>query len=183
MTRRRRLAFALACALLPACPAPATSFSDPDPHDPKLACEAIKRVVAGFNAGRLGDPDSWKPGPTFFSDSFGEVEEAEEAAFLHSMRHSEGRPDEKPIELRDVRIVHKDEDDPLYLVVLDRESWHEKRLTTDELLMPIEIDDPHFETDTNFWLVRFMSNALTDFREAPEVHTLWLESKKLKHCY
>jgi hypothetical protein len=178
----RRLALAAAAfALLAPAAAPATSVTAAPPHDPKLGCKAIKRVVAGLNAGRLKDPDSWS-GPTFFSDAFGKVEESEEAAFLHSMRHSEGKPDEKPIELRDVYIVLQDKDDPIYLVTLDRESWHEKRLVDDGMLGMEEVDDPHYETDSASWLVRFMGDDLTDFREAPEMYPLWRESRELKGC-
>ena len=174
---------AAAMALLSAGAAPATSLSPTPPHDPKLGCKAIKQVVADLNAGRLRDPDASGAGPTFFSDAFGEVEEAEEAAFLQAMRHSEGKPDEKPMELRDVRIVHKDKDDPLYLVVLDRQSWHETMDVDDGMLGSQTIDYPHYATDTHFWLVRFMNDDLTDFREAPETHVLWLASKPLKGCY
>lgn len=180
---RRYVLAAAALALLPPGAASATSVTAAAPHDPKLGCKAIKQVVANLNAGRLSDPDSPGAGPTFFSDAFGKVEESEEAAFLRSMRHSEGRPDEKPIELRDVYIVLKDKDDPIYLVTLARESWHEKRLVDDSMLGMEEVDDPHYETDTTSWLVRFMSNDLTDFREAPEIYPLWRGSRELKGCY
>lgn len=108
--RRFILASAAAIGLLGAGAAAATSLTETPPHDPKLGCSAIKQVIADLNAGRLEDPESSGAGPTFFSDAFGEVDESEESAFVHSMRHSEGKPDSKPMELRDVRIVHKDED-------------------------------------------------------------------------
>ncbi|HEX8262747.1 MAG TPA: hypothetical protein VF547_07725 [Allosphingosinicella sp.] len=181
--RRALLASAAALALLSAGGAPATSLGPTPPHDPKLACKAIKQLVADLNSGRLRDPESWGAGPTFFTDGLGEVEDSEEQAFLHAMRRSEGRPDAKPIELRDVRIVHKDKEDSVYLVLLDRESWHEKRLVSDGMLGMEEIDDPHYATDTGFWLARFMSNDLTDFREAPEMNALWLETPRLKGCH
>ena len=179
----RRILLAIAAALLPWAPAPATSLSPTPPHDPKLGCKAIKQVVADLNAGRLADPEARGAGPTFFSDAYGEVEEGEEAAFLHSMRHSEGKPDEKPIELRDVRIVHKDKEAPIYLVVLDRQAWHETMDVDDGMLGSQTIDYPHYNTDTHVWLVRFMNDDLTDFREAPEIHPLWLKTKQLKGCY
>lgn len=180
---RRLLLPAAAFALLAAGAASATSVTSSPPHDPKLACKAIKQVVSDLNRGRLDDPEAWGAGPTFFSDRFGEVEESEEAAFLHSMRHSEGRPDEKPIELRDVRTLHKERDNAVYLVVLNRESWHLKRLVDDGMLNMEEVDDPHYATDTNFWLASFLSNDLSDFREAPEMYMLWLEARELKDCF
>jgi hypothetical protein len=176
-------ALAAVCALLAAGGAAATSFGPRTKHDPKLGCMAVKQVVAGLNAGRLADPDDRGAGPTFFSDAFGEVEAREEPAFLHAMRHSEGKPDDKPIELRDVAILHEDEEDPTYLVALDREAWHLTRDVQDEMLEAETIDDPHFSTDTSYWLVSFISNEITDFRQADEMFRLMKDARELKDCY
>ena len=101
------------------------------------------------------------------------------------MRHSEGKKDAKPIELREVVLVHKDKEDPIYLVMLDREAWHETReVDLDGGMSGTEtVDDPGFVTDHSYWLVSFISNGITDFREAPEMFRLWDEDASLKDCY
>lgn len=181
--RRLILAWAAAFALLPAGGAHATSITAAPPHDPKLGCKAIKQVIADLNAGRLRDPKLWGSGPTFFSDGFGKVDAGEEAAFLHAMRHSEGKPDLKPIRLYGVWIVHRDKDDPIYLVALERRAWRKKRLVGDPLTDMQEVEDPHYDTDTTSWLASFWSDRMIHFREAPEMYKLWTKGRKLKDCY
>jgi hypothetical protein len=181
--RRTLLALAAAIALFPAGGASATSYGPRTAHDPRLGCKAIKQVVADLNAGRLADPDSWRSGPTFYSDAFGEVEDKEEEAFVHAMRHSEGRPDEKPIRLGDVTLIHKDRHDPIYLVELDREAWHETRDVDDGMGDVQKVDDPHYATDHSYWLVSFGANEISDFREAFEMFPLRKNGIEQEHCY
>jgi len=181
--RRALPAFVAALALLPAGGAPATSVTASRPHDPKLACKAIKRVIADFNRGRLPGPEPSAFAPIFYSDRFGEVDDAEAADFLHALRHSEGKRDRRPIRLGHVSTVHKERDEALYLVVLEREAWREKRRVEDEELRVQEIDDPRFERDTSYWLVSFGSNAISHFREAPEMYKLMSEAAWLKQCH
>jgi hypothetical protein len=176
-------ALAALLALLPATAALATSITPAPPHDPKLGCKAIKQVIADLNAGRLRDPKLWHSGPTFFSDAFGKVETGEESAFLHFMRHSEGRPDPKPIRLYRVWTLLPDKDDPVYLVGLEREVWREKRMVDDGMMNMQEVDDPHYETDTSSWLVSFWSNRIIHFREVPEMYRFWTRAKTVKDCY
>ncbi|HEU0135578.1 MAG TPA: hypothetical protein VFR28_12215 [Allosphingosinicella sp.] len=179
--RRAFPAFAAALALLPAA-ASATSITAARPHDPKLGCKAIKQVVEGFNKGRLQDPDSMGLGPTFYSDALGEVEEKEEAAFLYALRHSEGKRDRKPMRIYGIFTVLADKEGPIYLVVLDRESWHEKRLVPGDMLDMLEIDDPHWDTDSSLWLVSFSSNHIYWFREAGEMYRLMSSANRLESC-
>jgi hypothetical protein len=174
-------ALAAALALLPATGAPATSIATASPHDTIRGCEAIQRVIADLNAGRLRDPRS--PFPAFYSDAFGQVDAAEEAAFLHALRHSEGRPDRKPMRLYHVYWVHRDTHQPIYLVVLERQAWHETRLEIDDMLMVEEVPYPHYGVDTSYWLVKFQSNDIRSFREAPEMYPLMDDSTELKTCY
>jgi len=180
---RSALALAAAFALVPASGAGATSITAAPPHDPKQGCEAIKRTIADLNAGRLKDPKSAHPsGPTFYSDTFGKVEEGEEAAFLHSLRHSEGKRDRKPIRLYGVFTVQADKHAPIYLAVLERESWHQIRLEEDDMLNVREVRDPRYERDTSYWLVSFRSDDISDFREAGEMFRLMSESNWLRPC-
>ena len=180
---RTAVALAALLALLPATAVPATSITASRSHDPKLGCKAIKALVANLNKGRLEDPKSIAFEPTFYSDRFGEVEQGEEAAFLHSLRHSEGKRDRGPIRLYRVYSVDKDRFTPIYLVVLERESWHETRLETDGMLETHEIRDPRYERETSHWLAKFSSNDVTHFREAPEMFQLSSEAGELKGCY
>ena len=182
MMSRPFLAPVAALALLPATAAPATSIARAPPHDAMLGCEAIKRVVGNLSAGRLKGAGDLL-GPTFFSDAFGKVEAREEEAFLNSLRHSEGRPDLKPMRLYHVYRVYRDEHQPIYLVVLERQAWHETRLETDEMLITQEVRDPHYGLDTSYWLATFRSNDLWHFREAPELYPLMDESRELEGCF
>lgn len=177
--RRFLLALAAALVLLPAQSAPATIWLPPEPHDPELGCEAIKRVVAGLNQGRLADPQSWSVTPRFFHDSFGKVEAEEEADFLHAMRHAHGKPDLGPIELRGISLLHKDREDPIYLVRLDRESWH-LMTVGDNGTGPELVDDPGYGTESSYWLASFLSNGLIEFRQVPEMYRAYDEDPKLK---
>lgn len=139
-------------------------------------------MLADLNRGRLKDPKSYAAGPTFFSDRFGEVEEKEEAAFLHAMRHSEGKRDREPMELYHVSTVLREEHQAVYMVAIEREAWHEKRWVDLDELSGREIDDPHYATDTSYWLVSFRSNDLTDFREAQEMYVFMDEKTELQDC-
>lgn len=180
---RTAVLLAALLALLPAAAARSTTITAAPPHDPKLGCKSIKQVIADLNAGRLRDPKRWDYGPRFYSDAFGKVEAGEEAAFLHAMRHSEGKPDSKPIRLYRVWILIRDKDDPVYLVGLERESWHEKRMVDDGMMDVQEVDDPHYERDTSSWLVSFWSNQIIDFREVPEMYRFWSKARTVKDCY
>jgi hypothetical protein len=179
-----RAAAALAAlALLPVTAAPAASITASRPHDPKLGCRAIKALIGNLNKGRLEDPKAVTIEPGFYSDRFGKVEDGEKAAFLHSLRHSEGRRDRAPIRLYRVYAIDQDKFQPIYLVVLERLSWHETRLETDGMLETREIRDPRYDHDTSYWLTKFSSNAISDFREAPEMFTLMDEARVVRHCY
>ena len=177
--RRALRTRAAAFALLPAAAAPATSITASRPHDPKLACKAIERVIAGLNKGRLKVPKSIGPGPTFFSDLFGEVDEKEEAAFLHAIRHSEGKRDSEPMELYYVSTIFKEEHQAIYLVVIERQAWHETRWVEDDMLSSNEVEDPRYARDTSYWLASFRSNEITDFREAGAMYPLLDEATEL----
>lgn len=177
---RALLPLAAALALLPAA-ASATSIGRAPPHDPRLGCEAIKRVIDNFNAGRLKAPDSVVP-PFYYADAFGAVEPEEEQAFLHSLRHSQGKPDEKPMRLYHVYRVHEDEHRPIYLVVIERQTWQETRLETNDMLMTEEVHDPAYRMDMSFWLATFGSNNLWYFREAGEFYELMDDKRELKGC-
>jgi hypothetical protein len=179
---RTLAALAAAVALLPATAAPAASITASRSHDPKLGCKAIEVLVANLGKGRLEDPRGAAFIPTFYSDRFGEVEDSEEAAFLHALRHSEGKRDRGPIRLDRVHAVHPDRFHPIDLVVLERESWHETRLETDGMLETQEIRDPRYVRETSHWLVTFHSNDIMRFREAPEMYQLGDESNALRHC-
>jgi hypothetical protein len=180
--RRAVLAFAAALALLPAGGASATSIAAARPHDPTLGCKAIKAVIARINKGRLRDPRDVSIHPNFYSDAFGEVEEKEEEAFLHGLRHSEGRRDRRPMRLYGVFTVHKDEHDPIYLVVLDREAWHETRLVMGDMNDVEKVADPHYATESSYWLVGFSSSRIRSFREAPETYRLMGAANRLENC-
>ena len=179
---RSLAALAAALALLPAAAAPATSITASRSHDPKLGCKAIEALVANLGKGRLGDPKRPSFAPTFYSDRFGEVEDSEEAAFLHALRHSEGKRDRGPIRLERVHAVDTDRFHPIYLVGLERESWHETRLETDGMFETREIRDPRYERETSYWLATFNSNDIVRFREAQEMYQLGDEANVLKHC-
>lgn len=175
-------AFAALLGLLPAAAAAASSITATRSHDPKLGCRAIEALVANLGRGRLEDPRGASFVPTFYSDRFGEVDKAEEAAFLHSLRHSEGRRDRRPIRLERVHAVDPDKFRPIYLVVLERESWREIRTETDGMFETHEIPDPRFVIETSHWLATFSSNDLMRFREAPEMYQLGDEANRLKGC-
>jgi hypothetical protein len=182
--KRFAAAAALAALLVPLPPAaaPASSVTRAPPHDTRLGCKAVEALVANLNKGRLEDPKAVAFPATFYSDRFGEVEEAEEAAFLDSLRHSEGKRDRGPIRLDRVFVVDKDEYSAIYLVVLERLSWHETRLETDGMLETHEIRDPRFVREDSHWLASFSSNDITRFREAPEMYPLGNQANVLKGC-
>lgn len=181
--RRAAYAFAALLALLPAAAAPASSVTATRSHDQKLGCRAIEALVANLSRGRLEDPRGAAFVPTFYSDRFGEVEPAEEeAAFLHALRHSEGRRDRGAIRIERVHAVHPDRFRPIYLVVLERESWREIRTETDGMFETREIPDPRYATEASHWLATFSSNDLMRFREAPEMYQLGNEANALKGC-
>ena len=181
--RRALLALAAVLALPLSGGAEATSITGSPPHDPKLACKEILGAIKGLNAGRLKDPRAAGIGPTFYSDLFGEVEPAEEARFLHSLRHSEGKADRTPIGLYGVFTVHRDKDTPLYMAVLKRQSWHETELVTDDMGDTQEVANPGYREDTSFWLVGFWSNDLRTFREATELFQVMSQANQMKNCH
>jgi hypothetical protein len=181
--RRALLALAVALALPHSGGAPATSITSSPPHDPGLACKAIKAAIKALNAGRLKDPKTAGIGPTFYSDLFGEIEPEEEARFLHSLRHSEGKPDRKPIGLYGVFIVHREKEMPLYLAVLRRQAWHETELVTDDMYDTREVANPAYREDMSFWLVGFWSNHIRTFREATELYQVMSQASQLQNCY
>ena len=160
--------------------ASATSIGRAPPHDPALGCASVKRMIRNFNAGRLKDPEDLI-GPNFYADAFGKVDPPEEAAFLHSLRHSEGRPDRKPMGLYHAYLVHKDEHNPTWLVVLARDAWKTTRLEPNDMLMYDEVHDPHYEWDTSYWLATFQSSDIRHFREAGELYHPMDEDRELKH--
>ena len=182
MNRTAAAAFAALLALLPAAASPASSITATRSHDPKLGCRAIEALVANLSRGRLEDPRGAAFVPTFYSDRFGEVDKAEEAAFLHSLRHSEGKRDRGPIRIERVHAVHPDKFRPIYLVVLERDSWREIRTETDGMFETREIRDPRYVTETSHWLATFNSNDLMRFREAPEMYQLGNEANALRSC-
>jgi hypothetical protein len=180
--KRALAALAALLVLLPATAAPATSITASRSHDPKLGCKAIEALVANLNKRRLKDPKAFGLATTFYSDRFGEVEDGEETAFLHSLRHSEGRRDRGPIRLDRVHAVDPAKFHPIYLVVLERESWRETRLETDGMLETHEIRDPRYDLEASYWLATFNSNDIVRFREAPEMYQLGKEANRLKGC-
>jgi hypothetical protein len=181
MKPRRSLAvLAAALALLPAAGAGATSLAKAPPHDPALGCAAVKRLIGNLRAGRLKDPKALL-GPEFYSDDFGKVEPAEEAAFLHALHHSEGRPDRKPMGLYHAYLVNEDEYNPTWMVVIAREAWHTTRLEQDGMLMWNEVPDPHYDFDTSYWLATFASSEIRHFREAGELYHLMDDKRELRH--
>lgn len=181
MLAARAASFAAALALALPAAAGATSVTASPPHDPGLGCKAIAAVIDDLKAGRLKEAEALI-GPTFFADAFGEVEEAEEQAFLHALHHNEGRPDARPMRLDGVFRVHADRHQPVYLVALEREAWHETRLETDGMLVDREVRDPHYARDISYWLATFRSNDIWYFREAGELYPLADDERELKGC-
>jgi hypothetical protein len=192
MDNRRRFRFraglaaaaAAAAALLPslaASPALATSIGRAPEHRVELGCRAIRQVVANLNSGDLDEGVPF-PGPTFYTDALGEVQPAEEEAFLRAMRHSDGKKDRKPIRLDGVYKVRGDEFRPTYLVVLVRELWRLKRYEMDGMLETVEIDDPHWDSDRSVWLVTFSSNHVDEWRETPELYPFAEEEGEVRAC-
>lgn len=183
--RRTLLRLAAALALLPATAAPATTIWPEIPHDPKQACAAIERLVEGLAAGRLRSADDPFAGPAFYSDVFGKVDKEEEQAFLDSLRHSEGKPDRRPIRLYHAYSVHRDKQMPTYLVLLQRLAWHETSLHSNDDLNALSVErvaDPHYNPDLSYWLATFDSDRIAHFREAPELYRLTGEKSELKRC-
>jgi hypothetical protein len=179
--RRARAVLAAAVALLGAEAAPATSIAAERPHDARQGCAAIRQLVANLNSGDLMDEVPF-PGPLYYTDALGLVEAKEEESFLQAMRHSEGKPDRTPIQLAQVFLVHRHKLEPIYLVVLVRQAWHEALPFVDELTMAEDEIPAGYRVDRSHWLVTFRSNYIQFVREAGETHRLSGKARELKSC-
>jgi hypothetical protein len=179
---RRVLAVsAAALVLLAAGDAVATSIATARPHDPVEACRVIKQLVANLNSGDLDEGIPF-PGPLFSTDALGEIAPKEEAAFLHSMRNSAGKADRVPIRLYRVLIIRRDKHRPVYLVVLERQAWHETSYDTDEMMNVIPVHNPQYRVDESFWLATFQWNVIENFREVPELYDFLGKGRRLRNC-
>jgi hypothetical protein len=175
----RALQLAAAALLLAPVPAAQATTIVYRPHQPERACSAIAEMVANLNAGRLRSEGGY--GPAFYSDEFGRVDLDEETAFLTALRTSNGRPDERPIEID--RIFVLDRDDGIYLVWLTRLAWELERLEEDGMLQTEAIPDPHYEVRHPAWIVSFGSGRdIEQVREADGLHALWENHEKLAGC-
>jgi hypothetical protein len=158
-------------ALLASSASNATSIVAIKKHDPKSARPAIERFVQAIDA---DDVATFNAASSFsvsvYSDELGEVETNEGEAFVRSMNYSEGEPDDAPIAIASIRPWVKHQFYPIYLVVLERELWRTKQYGIDEMLEPVEIDRPHFETTMTTWIVAFRGDKLFSFRQADELY-------------
>lgn len=181
MPRVRYLAVVL--LLGAACPALATSIARAPQHDPTLACEAIKALVAGLATGTVADIGAPSGFVTFFSDALGKIEgEAEKTAFLAALHEASGKPDRRPLRLYHAYSMRSDEEGASYLVALERQRWTLVRDEVDDMLMPIEVPDPHYETTISYWIATFSSNSMWQFREAGELYRFMAKERQLPGC-
>ena len=159
----------------------ALSIAAQRPHDINMACAGVKTVVDSIN--KQAPHDDYAP-LSIYTDQFGKVEPAEEVAFLASMHQNEGKNDRRSIRIYGVFRLLEDKFNPTYFVVLERQRWHLKRYEDDGNGGETVFDDPHYETDTSFWLATFQTERVTDFREANELYKHITANKlRIDTCY
>jgi hypothetical protein len=157
-----------------AVPVAATSIAAIRAHDPQHARPAIERLVAAIDSNDMERLQRSGILPFVYTDALGMVEFDEQQAFLASMNGSDGREDRAPIKIIDFRPLISHKFHPVYLVTLEREVWKLKDYETDGMLMPQEIDRPHWETDWTSWLITFRGSDISSIREADD---LWLATR------
>lgn len=170
-----------ACCLLLAAPAGATSIAAAMPHDPQLACGAVRELVADLNAGKPHGDGAWRL-RFYFTDAFGRVEPGELDAFARSLRESAGRPDRTPMRIVALyRLGHKDSTGQ-YILVTGREQWQLKDYEDNAMLLPVEVDRPHWADTSTTWLITFSGGTITHVREAGELDWRSVPVREVHGC-
>ena len=168
-------------ALIFASSAGATSVSKARPHDPDLACTTTKQLVADLNAEKPYGEDR-RNFRMYFTDEMGFVEHEQLDQFTKSMVSANGKRDRNPMRLQSLYRLHVDDSRALYLAGFLRYSWALKRYVTNGLLDIDEIDDPHWEPQTTYWLLGFRTNDIVTMREAGDAYMLTSDSNRVKGC-
>lgn len=175
----RALNFAAAALALSAAQAASATSIAHMPHQPQFTCGKVAALVRNLNADRLHNENAYLP--TFYSDEFGEVERSEEAAFLASLHNSNGRADQRPIEVRSIWVLHREEG--IYLVTLRRMAWQLSHLERNDMLLWEEIPDPHYEEQYSTWIATFRGGQqIWEFRQADELFSMYDKVPELDGC-
>lgn len=164
---------------LVASPVQATSVEARAAHDPRQACAAATALVAELAAGQLHGPANTAH-RRYYSNGLGEVEADEEPQFIQSLLSSAGKPDRRPMRIHSLLRLGKDTS--LYLVMVERQLWQAKRYDTDEMLRPVAVDDPHWESELATWLISFDGNEITSMRQADELLALHGRLGRVRGC-
>lgn len=187
---RTALAVALATCALPSM-AQALSIASLPPHKTEEACFLVsslfKKIVAGnttvgadakrstedFLITSVSGRTSFFDGRlSIITDALGKVSADEMPALTSSLSSHDGKPDSRPATLEELRLVAKDEHNPLYIAVLSRDRWENERETDMDGMGQTERLPPGYEPHRSFWIVEFSSNQITTLREAGETYQL-----------
>ena len=160
--------------------ASATSIGRVPPHNVEIGCLTLRELVENWNAKKIRDPSALIF-PVVYSDRFGQVERDEVESFLDAMRTSEGKPDALPLKIDRVYQVHEDKVQPIYLVSLVRQVWHEKRIVEDALFNPVEVE-AGYTPEWSYWLATFGSNNVRYFREVDELYPMINTLPEIPNC-
>lgn len=157
----------------------ATSIVAGRPHDPREACRVAAELVDDLRAGKPRGSGSAQF-RQFYSDELGAVSSPELEEFAHSLLHSEGKPDNRPMRIYSLMRLGKEE--PYYILTLERSVWKTKSYETNDMLLPVEVDDPHWELEHSSWLIRFRGNEIASVRQANELFFLHGELERVTGC-
>lgn len=173
--------FLQACGLLITASAEATSIAAPRPHDPLQACGAVRQLVADLNAGKPHGDGAWRP-RFYFTDAFGRVEPGELDAFARSLRESAGQPDRAPMRIVGLYRLGQKDSAGQYILLTEREHWQLKDYEDGPMLLPVEVDRPHWAVTNTTWLITFSGGEITHVREASELDWRGVPAREVRGC-
>lgn len=165
---RAALIAGLAACALPAT-AQALSITSLPPHKSDRACVIVDQFFRDIIGGKAGDFDL---GVSIITDELGEVDVGEIAALTWSLSSHDGKSDSRPAKIEELRLIAKDDHNPLYVAVVSRSRWEKNRYTDMDGMGEQEALPPGYEENRSFWIVEFSSNSVETLREAREIYKL-----------
>ena len=197
---RAALTAALAACALPSAVL-ALSIAAAPPHKVDYACSLVSGLFRQIVAGKTS-PETLEKLPlddlmlsnmsglrSFFSgglsiitDDLGKVSAEEMSALSSNLSSHDSKPDSRPAKLEELRLVAKDEHNPIYVAVLSRDRWENVRYTDMDGMGYSEKLPPGYEEQRSFWLVRFRSNQIMSLREADETYGLAYRDRAPNVC-
>lgn len=119
----------------------------------------------------------------YYNDQLGAVSHDELEAFAQALLLSEGKADRRPMRIYSLMRLSRDElYSPYYVLTLERVLWQTKSYETNDMLLPVEVENPHWEVEHSSWLIGFRGNEITSARQVDELFFLHGELEPVKGC-